>query len=206
MAEEKRDPTVAIPLLWRNEGAAPPATAPRGPRQRSSVDAVVTAASRSPTPKGSKLCRCARRGSPRARGDVGLHLRSEQARAGRPHDRPGDRRSPSCHRIRNPLRERLEGVARRQWDDYRRHPWLLQVDTSRPALGPNVSRRWEWQLGAVEGLGLGDIDMDQIVTLVVALRRGPGADGLRCRAALARPPGWAIPNGGRPWLPSSRRS
>src|SRR5262245_64029270 len=33
-------------------------------------------------------------------------------------------------------RERLEGVARANWALYRRHPWMLQVASVRPALGP----------------------------------------------------------------------
>ncbi|MEX1078180.1 MAG: TetR/AcrR family transcriptional regulator C-terminal domain-containing protein [Homoserinimonas sp.] len=63
-------------------------------------------------------------------------------------------------------RDRLEAVARDQWELYRKHPWLLQVDTSRPPLGPGISDRYEYQLGAVEGIGLSDLDMDSIVTLV----------------------------------------
>ena len=64
------------------------------------------------------------------------------------------------------LRSRLETVARHLWDEYRRHPWLLSVDTSRPALGPHISDRYEWELSAVDGVGLSDIDMDQVVTLI----------------------------------------
>ncbi len=71
------------------------------------------------------------------------------------------------------LRERLEQVAVLAWNEYLRHPWLLSIDTSRPPLGPNVSDRWEWSLRAIEGLGLGDLDMDQVITLVVGFVSGP---------------------------------
>ena len=38
----------------------------------------------------------------------------------------------------------------------------------RPWLGPErVADRYEWQLSAVEGVGLDDVEMDQTVTLVV---------------------------------------
>jgi AcrR family transcriptional regulator len=63
-------------------------------------------------------------------------------------------------------RARLEAIARDGWALYQRHPWLLQVATSRPPLGPNATAKYEYELRAVEGLGLTDIEMDAVVTLV----------------------------------------
>lgn len=63
-------------------------------------------------------------------------------------------------------RARLERVARDKWALYLRHPWLLQVATSRPPMGPNLMARYEYELGAVEGTGLPDVAMDLVVTLV----------------------------------------
>lgn len=63
-------------------------------------------------------------------------------------------------------RATLELVARESWALYRRHPWLLQVATGRPPLGPNVTANYEFQLRAVDGLGLTDIEMDSVVTLI----------------------------------------
>ena len=54
-----------------------------------------------------------------------------------------------------------------------RHPWLLSIDTSRPPLGPNVSDYWEWCLRAVDGLGLTDLDMDRVITLLLGYVVGP---------------------------------
>src|SRR5690606_16768275 len=65
------------------------------------------------------------------------------------------------------LRERLRLVAEVQLADCREHPWLLDVTGVRPWLGPHVGDRYEWQLSAVEGVGLDDVEMDQTVTLVV---------------------------------------
>ncbi|WP_243059307.1 TetR/AcrR family transcriptional regulator [Nocardioides sp. SR21] len=65
------------------------------------------------------------------------------------------------------LRARLTTVAEVQLADWRAHPWLLDVVGVRPWLGPNVADRYEWQLSAVEGVGLGDVEMDQAITLVV---------------------------------------
>lgn len=64
------------------------------------------------------------------------------------------------------LRDRLTVVARQMWDEFHRHPWLLQVDQTRPWIGPNGSNRWEWQLAAIEGAGFTDLEMDQTITLV----------------------------------------
>lgn len=63
-------------------------------------------------------------------------------------------------------RERLGRTARDSWALYRRHPWMLQVATARPPLGPNVMAKYEQELLAVEGIGLTDLEMDSVVTLV----------------------------------------
>jgi AcrR family transcriptional regulator len=64
-------------------------------------------------------------------------------------------------------RDRLERVARENWALYRRHPWLLHVAaTSRPPLGPNVIAKYDHELRAVDGIGLSDVEMDAVVTLV----------------------------------------
>ena len=60
-------------------------------------------------------------------------------------------------------RERLEYVARENWALYLRHPWLLQVANARPVLGPNTIAKYDHELRAIEGIGLGDIDMDLII-------------------------------------------
>lgn len=64
------------------------------------------------------------------------------------------------------LRDRLTLVAELELDQRRDHPWLQDVVGVRPWLGPHVADKYEWQLSAVEGVGLDDIEMDQTVTLV----------------------------------------
>ncbi|WP_433375732.1 TetR/AcrR family transcriptional regulator [Actinoplanes sp. CA-142083] len=63
-------------------------------------------------------------------------------------------------------RERLERVARDNFALYLRHPWLLQVAPARPPLGPNVIAKYDRDLRAVDGIGLGDIEMDLVVQMV----------------------------------------
>jgi AcrR family transcriptional regulator len=63
-------------------------------------------------------------------------------------------------------RDRLGRVARENWNLYLRHPWLLQVATSRPPLGPHLIAKYDHELRAIDGIGLTDIEMDLAVQLV----------------------------------------
>jgi AcrR family transcriptional regulator len=69
-------------------------------------------------------------------------------------------------------RARLEQIARENWALYRRHPWLLQVATARPPLGPGVTAKYEHELRAIDGIGLTDLEMDSVITLVVGFVHG----------------------------------
>jgi AcrR family transcriptional regulator len=177
---DPRDPRVTVPLLWRNEPAAggdsspDPAPAPtRGPRQRSSVDAVVAAGIQLADAGGLEAVTMRRVADRLGLGAMSIYTYVP----GKPVlvDLMFDQVVGEVELPPHPpeLRARLEGLARRQWDEYRRHPWLLQVDSSRPALGPHITRRWEWQLAALDGFGLTEVDLDQAVTLVVGFVAGP---------------------------------
>ena len=61
----------------------------------------------------------------------------------------------------------LQFIARRNWEWYLRHQWLLQVMGGRPVLGPNINRKYETELGPLDGIGLSDIEMDSVLTLVL---------------------------------------
>ncbi|GIF78234.1 TetR/AcrR family transcriptional regulator [Asanoa siamensis] len=69
-------------------------------------------------------------------------------------------------------RARLEHVARSNLALYRRHPWLLQVGTSRPPMGPNLIAKYDYELGALDGSGLSDIEIDTALTSVLAYVTG----------------------------------
>jgi AcrR family transcriptional regulator len=75
------------------------------------------------------------------------------------------------------LRRRLESVAEVAHAEYSAHPWLLEVAGLRAWLGPHSADRYEWMLGAVDGLGLSDLEMDQ----TVALLDGCAASAVRAR-------------------------
>jgi AcrR family transcriptional regulator len=82
------------------------------------------------------------------------------AETARPQDVPGG------------WRGRLEVVARENLALLRRHPWILEVDIGRPPLGPNMIAKYDYELRAVEGIGLTDPEMDAVVTLVLSHAAG----------------------------------
>lgn len=79
------------------------------------------------------------------------------------------------------LRTRLRTVAQVAYAEAVAHPWLMEVDGLRAWVGPGASERYEWQLQAVEGIGLDDIEMD----LTVALLAGIATTAARARHAVA---------------------
>ena len=104
-------------------------------------------------------------------------------------------------------RARLKTVARANWDFFLRHPWALHL--SPPAgrrSGPDLMRKYELELRAVDGLGLSEVQMDLLVTpgqRVRARHRRRGArEGRRGAASPASP----RTSGGRRPSPTSPRS
>jgi AcrR family transcriptional regulator len=71
-----------------------------------------------------------------------------------------------------PWRARLEQVARENLALYLRHPWLLQVAANRPVLGPNLIAKYDYELRAVAGIGLTEVEMDSVITLVLGYVHG----------------------------------
>ncbi|MFF5209739.1 TetR/AcrR family transcriptional regulator [Streptosporangium sp. NPDC000396] len=69
-------------------------------------------------------------------------------------------------------RDALEFIAERNWNLYQRHPWLLQAVGGRPSLGPNAILKYEAELRALDGIGLSDVQMDSVLTLVLTQVEG----------------------------------
>jgi AcrR family transcriptional regulator len=69
-------------------------------------------------------------------------------------------------------RERLTVLCRQRWATAQRHPWIMQLARRRPPLGPNVLARVEAMLHAIDGLGLSEMEMDQLISLVGDYVRG----------------------------------
>jgi AcrR family transcriptional regulator len=64
--------------------------------------------------------------------------------------------------------EALRFIARRNWELYDCHPWLLNLSHARPVMGPHVSRNYEAELRPLDGIGLTDIEMDDTLALVLS--------------------------------------
>jgi AcrR family transcriptional regulator len=153
------DPARSMALLWR--------TTERGGRSGLSVDRIVAAAIAVADTEGMSALTMRRVAERLGVGTMSIYthvpakaelvdvmLDTVLAEVAQPDDGPGG------------WRERLERVARGLWALYLRHPWLLHVAATRPPMGPNVIAKYEHELRAVEGIGLTDVEMDAVVTLV----------------------------------------
>lgn len=92
-------------------------------------------------------------------------------------------------------REKLAAMARQDWERGKRHPWMLQVGTHRPPLGPNLMAKHEATLTILNGLGLTDLEMDRAAILVLsyvqgAVRQAVEADQVRLHTGLSDQQWW----------------
>ncbi|WP_127497069.1 TetR/AcrR family transcriptional regulator [Actinoplanes solisilvae] len=161
---ENRDVDRTLSLMWRRVLGTPQGS--RGPKQRFSVDEVIRAGIAVADEEGLPAF------SMRKVADrLGLKLMSIYTYVPSRDELIGlmvdeVMGEPELTPHAGDWRERLTVVARQMWDEFHRHPWLLQVEQSRPWIGPNGSDRWEWQLAAIEGAGFTDLEMDQTITLI----------------------------------------
>jgi len=80
--------------------------------------------------------------------------------------------APPADQAPGDWRTQLEAKARQDWELIQRHPWMLQIASHRPPLGPNIARRYESAFRIVDGLGLTDVEMDHVIALVDNYVRG----------------------------------
>ncbi|MGH3350852.1 MAG: TetR/AcrR family transcriptional regulator [Nocardioides sp.] len=163
---DQSDPSLR--LLWRHRSGAPVEPKPkRGPKQKVSVDEIVDAAIDVADTEG--LGAVTMRAIAQRFGLGAMTLYTYVPNRGALLVLMVDQ---VIGRVELPAlpddpRGRLELVANLQHDELRSHPWLLEVQDVRPWLGPNMSDRYEWQLQAIDGLGLSDLEMDQTVAVLV---------------------------------------
>jgi AcrR family transcriptional regulator len=73
-------------------------------------------------------------------------------------------------------RERVESVARRQWEMTKRHPWMGSVmSLTRPMLAPNGMAQTDFSMGIFRGLGFDPDTALQIELAIAGLLFGVGA-------------------------------
>jgi AcrR family transcriptional regulator len=78
-------------------------------------------------------------------------------------------------------RAKLEHQARQRWAMAQRHPWIMQVATHRPPLGPNVLATAEATLRAIDGVGLDDQEIQLVSALTANYVRGAVRAALEAR-------------------------
>ncbi len=172
------DADPVLTLLWRDPHQQPPVR--RGPKPKVTLDAVLDSAIDVADADG--LAALSMRGLAQRLGLATMSLYTHV---------PGRDQlvvlmvDHVLHRSDRPphhddARRRLEAVAQSAYDELGAHPWLLDVEGLRTWLGPHAVERYEWQLTAVDGLGLTDVEMDQ----AVALLDGIAATAVRSRHAV----------------------
>lgn len=185
MAKEqpsRPDPARALDLLW---GTAP--VPKRGPKQRLSAEAITTAAIAIADADGLEALSMRRVADALGVGTMTLYTYvpakgelidlMRDAVAGEVAGRtPAPADAPDW-------RTGLRQVAQDNWDAIHRHPWILQVTSARPALGPLTIAKYDRELAAFDGIGLTDIQIDASLTLL--LNHVEGAARSATDAALA---------------------
>jgi AcrR family transcriptional regulator len=164
------DPERSMALLWR-----PPDTSAvrRGPRSSLAVDRIVAAAVAVADAEGLPAVSMRR-----LAGELGVpamtlysHLPGKgelvdlmlDAVLGELYP---DEQTPTTGN----WRARVEAVARANRQFLLRHPWALSV--APPPPGPNRMRKHEIELRAMDGMGLSEVQMDLLVTLLDGFVRG----------------------------------
>lgn len=177
------DPARTLELLWREPGQGGSA---RGPKQRTTVDAVVDAALEIADTEGLGA----------------LTMRSVAAKLGLTPMAtytyvPGKaelldlmldtvyQRMPRSEFSGMPWRERVSVIAGENRDMLARHPWVAYVPTTRPPLGPGVAVKYEHELSAFDGLGLTDLEMDSALTYVLGFVNSVARIAIDTRRAAA---------------------
>ncbi|NUT09445.1 MAG: TetR/AcrR family transcriptional regulator [Nonomuraea sp.] len=178
----KGDPARSLALLWRTSERAS-----RKGRPELSVDRIVRAAIEVADAEGLPALSMRRVAERLGVGTMSLYtyvpgkpelldvmLDTVYAETARPEDVPGG------------WRARLELIARENWALYLRHPWLLQVAVSRPVLGPNATAKYDYELRAVDGIGLTDLEMDSVITLITGFVHGTARGAVEAAQAESR--------------------
>lgn len=177
------DARMLVRLLWRAEcGAGGPR---RGPRQRVSVDDIVTTAIRRADAGGLGAVSMRSLASDLGVGPMSLYtyvptrdvlvaLMVDAVAA----DTPMPPSSPT-------VVESLAGVARALRAECLTHPWLLEASPWRQVLGPHRLARYERQLELLEPLDISDVQRDNIIALIGAFVVGNAREAVGERVAAA---------------------
>ncbi|MFI9341394.1 TetR/AcrR family transcriptional regulator [Streptomyces sp. NPDC052773] len=152
-----------LELLW-DTGRRPS----RGPKPALTLDQIVEAAVRVADAEGLEAVSMRRVGAELGTGAMSLYryvpgkaelldlMLDRVQRPGENFEGLGD----------GDWRSALDAMARASLALYRRHPWLLQVNQSRPILGPSALDSMELMLGRIRPMGLSDPELVSVIILI----------------------------------------
>ena len=174
------DPARTLELLWRTPGPGPR----RGPKQGLELDRVVAAAIAVADAEGLGAVTMRRVATELGVAPMTLYTyvpgKSELL------DLMLDdayRRMPRPDTARRGWRERLAAVADANRALFTAHPWAVGVSTVRPPLGPGAMAKYEYELSALDGLGLDDVTMDDALAYLLTFVQASARTAADVRAA-----------------------
>jgi AcrR family transcriptional regulator len=156
------DPRRSLELLW---GRQEPGR--RGPKQRLSTDEVVAAAIALADAEG--LAALSMRRVAEAVGVSPMSLYTYVPSKSELVDLMFDRTLATAPDPDDSIvgwRARLTFIARQRWALVERHPWFLDLALHRPPLGPNVLRKVEVMMTALDGMGLSSDEMSRVADVL----------------------------------------
>jgi AcrR family transcriptional regulator len=159
------DPARTLQLLWRDTAAVPR----HGPRQGLTIDQVIAAATALADADGLDAVTM-RRVAARL-GVVPMTLYTYVPGKAELLDLMLDSayaQMPRTDTTGQPWRQRLAVIAAENRALFEAHPWAVAISTVRPPLGPGLIAKYEHELSALDGLGLGDVQMDDALTHLLA--------------------------------------
>jgi AcrR family transcriptional regulator len=174
------DPARTLQLLWRDGTPGQR----RGPRRGLSIDAVVDAATTIADAEG--LDAVTMRRVAQALGVVPMTVYTYVPGKAELLDLMLDAayaRMPRTDTAGRPWRDRVTAIAEENKALYERHPWAALVSTVRPPLGPGQMAKYEHELTALDGLGLGDVEMDDCLTYLLTFVQACARAAADARAA-----------------------
>ncbi|WP_029110273.1 TetR/AcrR family transcriptional regulator C-terminal domain-containing protein [Mycobacterium sp. URHD0025] len=177
------DPVRTLELLWREPGQG---GSGRGPKQRTTVDAVVAAAIR--IADGDGLDALTMRAVAVELGVTPMATYTYVPGKAELLDLMVDsvyRQMPRRDLTGKTWREKVSAIAEENLAMFDSHPWLAYLPTTRPPLGPGMIAKYDHELSAFDALGLSDLEMDGALTYVLGFVNSVARIAIDTRRAAA---------------------
>nr|WP_042196282.1 TetR/AcrR family transcriptional regulator [Kibdelosporangium sp. MJ126-NF4]CEL22518.1 transcriptional regulator, TetR family [Kibdelosporangium sp. MJ126-NF4]CTQ89374.1 transcriptional regulator, TetR family [Kibdelosporangium sp. MJ126-NF4] len=177
-------------LLWRAHGAVTTEKVSPGPKQALSVDEIVDAAIGLADTEGMNAVSMRTVGKVLGRSGMALYtyVPSKSELLDLMHDRAlGE--LPTSYDVSQGWRSAVVAWAGDSWSFFLRHPWVLQVSSARPVLGPNEFASMDTLVRLFDDVELPALRLRRIVgtlanfvrgavQMIAESRQAPGATGI----------------------------